>query len=297
MTPSPVATAMLLPAPRSRAASAQRAAWTAWSVAARAPASVTTSVPSSRFSWRASCCRARSASAWLRRDSSTPGRVAASPGERMTTTDTSRCSAWVRPSPSTVAASAPIGMRSSSRTTAWPSGGRSLRALASMRVTRRSSASGTPWRAARRRGVSSRMILSWTASASAPRNGERPVRQRNITQPSEKTSARASMSRSPRACSGAMKPGVPTAMPVRVNSLRAWCERAMPKSIRVTRSIAPPRRKRFDGLTSRWTMPRSCRRPRMPATRRASSAVCPTDKVPASSRRESGSPSSHSVTR
>ncbi len=36
MTPSPVATAMLPLAPSSRAASAQRAAWTAWSVAARA---------------------------------------------------------------------------------------------------------------------------------------------------------------------------------------------------------------------------------------------------------------------
>ena len=59
-------------------------------------------------------------------------------------------------------------------------------------------------RASRTRGASSSRILASSAVASSPSNAGRPVRHSNSTQPSENTSARASTSRSPRACSGAM---------------------------------------------------------------------------------------------
>ena len=77
--------------------------------------------------------------------------------------------------------------------------------LASMRATRSSSGRGSRGTMSR----SARRLLragSWRAAPSRPRprTPARPVRHWNSTQPSENTSARGVMSRSPRTCSGAM---------------------------------------------------------------------------------------------
>jgi hypothetical protein len=52
-------------------------------------------------------------------------------------------------------------------------------------------------------------------------------------------STRASRSRSPRACSGATYPGVPTIAPVKVSRSRSPASRAIPKSTILTRSMLP----------------------------------------------------------
>ena len=64
--------------------------------------------------------------------------------------------------------------------------------------------------------------------ACAPSNGGRPATHSNSTQPSENTSARASVERSARACSGAMYCGVPSTVPVTVADRSE--PRATPKS-------------------------------------------------------------------
>ena len=115
-----------------------------------------------------------------------------------------------------------------------------------------------------------------------PRTAARPVRHSKSTQPSEKTSARASMSRSPRACSGAMYPGVPSSAPVRVSSLR-FVEQARDAEVEDLRPRRRRRstRKRLLGLMSRWTTPARCATPSASATRRSSPSAASDAEAPA----------------
>ncbi len=98
---------------------------------------------------------------------------------------------------------------------------------------------------------SSRQIFASTAIAVGPVNGGCPVRHSNSTQPSENMSARASISFSPRACSGAMYIGVPMMPPASVMRRGSNSRRARPKSSSFASSRRPPGRKRLLGLMSR----------------------------------------------
>ena len=118
--------------------------------------------------------------------------------------------------------------------------------------------------AARRpRRASSRRRSSCGAAAGA-RAGDRASRRARRRRSCSSTG-------SPRSCSGAMKPGVPNTMPARVlsassSSIDALDGRvgssaspiafARPQSITIVSPRSPTRM--FDGLMSRWTMPRSC---------------------------------------
>lgn len=93
---------------------------------------------------------------------------------------------------------------SSSRSTAPPLVGRSRGCLASMRATRSSTSGGEAGASDDSFGVGSSRILARSAGMLSPTNAGRPARHSKSTHPSAKTSARASTSRCPRACSGAM---------------------------------------------------------------------------------------------
>ena len=96
--------------------------------------------------------------------------------------------------------------------------------------------------------------------------GPSPVAANSRVAPSEKTSE-AGETGSPRACSGAMKPGVPTTMPATVRPW-VWSRlRATPKSAR----HGSPRssNRMLAGLMSRWTMPARWAEDNAPSRRRA----------------------------
>jgi hypothetical protein len=118
------------------------------------------------------------------------------------------------------------------------------------------------------------------------------------TTPSEKMSERASTSCSPRACSGDMYAGVPMAQPSTV-SAASPSPRAVPRSMTMTLSASSREatRKKFDGLTSRWMMPASCRPARPSAAWRPTSMASATLSGRHCWRRFRSSPSSHSSTR
>ena len=84
------------------------------------------------------------------------------------------------------------------------SGSRRSGSLASMLRHASSTAAGTCGASSRTRGASTSRILARSAVGASASNTARPVRHWNITQPSEKTSARGVMSRAPRTSSGAM---------------------------------------------------------------------------------------------
>ncbi len=130
-----------------------------------------------------------------------------------------------------------------------------------------------------------------------------PESSANRVAPTLQTSERASTSRlRPRACSGGMKAGVPSAVPAPVRAPAPSCSgaarpRAMPKSS--TLRTRPVVRKRFSGLTSRWTMPfswaaSSTSRRSLPSASTSRSGRCPPSRR---ARACSVSPSSSSITR
>ncbi len=95
-----------------------------------------------------------------------------------------------------------------------------------------------------------------------------------------------------------MYPGVPSTVSLPVRCWEAAWMCASPKSSSTTSPGWPERRKRLEGLRSRWTMPwawavasaSAARRHQLQATRRGSRALC-------ASRWERSSPSSHSMAR
>ncbi len=96
-----------------------------------------------------------------------------------------------------------------------------------------------------------RSISAVIALLASP-NGVLAVAAKVSTEPRQKMSL-AAVSTSPRHCSGDMKPGEPTAAPVRVSpSPPASRARAMPKSMTRGPSMVIIT---FDGLRSRWTRP------------------------------------------
>ncbi len=97
-----------------------------------------------------------------------------------------------------------------------------------------------------------RYSIACTPLSAVP-NGCRPVAAYARTEPRQKTS-QAGVSASPRTCSGAMKPGEPTAAPVRVRPLpvTASSALAMPKSMTRGPSMVSST---LDGLRSRWMIP------------------------------------------
>jgi hypothetical protein len=107
----------------------------------------------------------------------------------------------------------------------------------------------------RKRGAGSSTILSSMANTSSAEKGVRPMRHLKRTQPSENRSAEGPTSRSPRACSGARYPGVPSRAPVPVSATPLLANLAMPKSRSVTSEARPSIRNRFSGLRSRCTTP------------------------------------------
>ncbi len=213
------------------------------------------------------------------------------------TTEITRCSPVVSVS-GTVIETARLAtlIASISRSTAAPSAGLPAGDFASMRATRSSSAGGTRARIAEARGGSSSSTFASTAITFSPAKAWRPVRHSNATHPSAKTSARASTLGSPRACSGAMYPGVPMAAPVRVRA-DDRATRATPKSSTFTRSIEPPSRKMLLGLTSRWSTPRAWAAASALATLRVSVIASAMSRRPSSRRVPRSKPSSHSRTR
>ena len=133
-------------------------------------------------------------------------------------------------------------------------GKRSAGSFASAASTARSTCTGTVSRTLRGdtgRSVSTRATIACTLE---PVNGGSPVSISYVTAPSAYTSARASMVRSPIACSGAMYCGVPSDRPVCVMRCPpALCTaRAMPKSATTAR---PDCSRMFSGLMSRCTTP------------------------------------------
>ena len=88
-------------------------------------------------------------------------------------------------------------------------------------------------------------------------NGKRPASMRYPTMPSEYTSLRPSISRSPVACSGLMNAGVPTAIPVIVRREPPSSARAIPKSVTVARPVSASINT-LSGLMSRCTTPDEC---------------------------------------
>jgi hypothetical protein len=99
-------------------------------------------------------------------------------------------------------------------------------------------------------GAVSERILNNSPGALSDSNGIRPVSISKSTTPSDQTSARASMSESPLACSGGMYAHVPIGLPVTV-SFRSPPSCAIPKSSSLTRSKSPAHRNTFAGLRSR----------------------------------------------
>ncbi len=84
-------------------------------------------------------------------------------------------------------------------------------------------------------------------------NGESAVAAYARVAPSAKTSV-AGVTAAPRTCSGARKPGEPTAVPTWVR-VEAPVAQAMPKSM-MRGPLGESRM--FEGLRSRWTTPASC---------------------------------------
>lgn len=125
--------------------------------------------------------------------------------------------------------------------------------------------SGTPVRSGSSCAI--RYIRAWILLSAAP-NGSRPVAAYARTEPRQNTS-HAVVTRSPRTCSGAMKPGEPIIAPVRVSPPSATVSRAraMPKSMTRGPSIVT---RTLDGFRSRWISPArwmSWRAPASPAPR------------------------------
>ncbi len=110
-------------------------------------------------------------------------------------------------------------------------------------------------------------------------------------------SARASMARCPRACSGAMYEGVPTTIPVLVTSIEDQAVCTSPKSMILASSTRPPGRKMLAGLMSRCTRSCACTSTRASATRSPSVTLSCRESPARASRRRTSSPSSHSITR
>ncbi|SLH40510.1 Uncharacterised protein [Mycobacteroides abscessus subsp. abscessus] len=99
-----------------------------------------------------------------------------------------------------------------------------------------------------------------TATGLSAANGTVPVNRRNRVQASEYWSLRWS-SGAPESCSGEAKARVAVKVPVRVRWPVSSRNRAMPKSVRYTRSPTPgsARSSRmFAGFTSRCSTPRAC---------------------------------------
>ncbi len=97
-----------------------------------------------------------------------------------------------------------------------------------------------------------RNIRAWIPLSAAP-NGSRPVDAYASTAPRQNTS-HAVVTRSPRTCSGDMKPGEPIIAPVRVRPPSATVSRAraMPKSMTRGPSMVI---RTLDGFRSRWISP------------------------------------------
>lgn len=128
--------------------------------------------------------------------------------------------------------------------------GRSAGSLRRQSRTRSARSAGTPVRSGSSCAIRKRS--AWT-SLSAPLNGSRPVDAYASTEPRQNTS-HAAVTRSPRTCSGAMKPGDPTSEPVRVRppSVTVSSARAIPKSMTRGPSIVS---RMLDGFRSRWMSP------------------------------------------
>ena len=90
-----------------------------------------------------------------------------------------------------------------------------------------------------------------TSSSLVAEKGFCPVSSAKSTEPTEKTSLRASRS-SARACSGDIHAGLPLVRPMAVRAARVRA-RAMPKSISFTSACVEM--STLFGHTSRWTMP------------------------------------------
>jgi hypothetical protein len=129
---------------------------------------------------------------------------------------------------------------------------RSAGVLASARATAASISGGTVLRSTRRCVGVSVISFAIIDCALAPVTGGSPASISYSTAASEYTSLRASMPRSPVACSGDMYCGVPSDRPVCVRRLppASFTASAIPKSA----SIASPSwRRMFSGLMSRCT--------------------------------------------
>ena len=143
--------------------------------------------------------------------------------------------------------------------------GRASGSLRRQSRTRSSRPSGMPARSGS--SCAMRNISACTPLSAEPK-GRRPVAAYARTEPRQKTS-QAAVTRSPRTCSGAMKPGEPTSAPVRVSppSVTVSRARAMPKSMTRGPSMVT---RTLDGLRSRWMRPAawmSCRACARPAAR------------------------------
>jgi hypothetical protein len=180
--------------------------------------------------------------------------------------------------------------------------GRSSGRLASSWASRLSSAAGSSGTSARADGGGAWRCLSQASPTDAQTNGGLPVASSNARQPSEYTSARPSTLPLARHCSGDMYAGVPIALAVPVMSIALWVSLAMPKSRTLTRSplgsSASGTTNTLSGLRSRWMMPAACVASSTPAICLAMSHTRSTGNRPARrTRRDSGSPSSSSITR
>jgi hypothetical protein len=134
---------------------------------------------------------------------------------------------------------------------------RSAGSFASAVITAASTCAGTVSRVVRIGVGLSVSTLATIACTVLPVNGGSPVSISYVTAPSAYTSVRASMARSPIACSGLMYCGVPSESPVCVmRAPPALCTAsAMPKS---ATSALPSCSRIFSGLMSRWITPWRC---------------------------------------
>ncbi|GAV44090.1 hypothetical protein Saa2_07049 [Streptomyces acidiscabies] len=175
-----------------------------------------------------------------------------SPGPSMSSNCTACRPSWAtrplgsqgsRERPPDTVSSAPMPSRTASRE------GRAAGSLRRQARTRSAMPSGTPVRS----GSSSAMRnISAGIPLSALPKGSDPVAAYESTEPRQNTSE-AGVIRSPRTCSGAMKPGDPIMTPVRVSSgVSPSSARAIPKSMTRGPSMVTMT---LEGLRSRWTMP------------------------------------------
>ncbi len=155
----------------------------------------------------------------------------------------------VRVPPPAAPAAAPRTASSLSRSCRAAAPGRSAGSLARQARMSGASCGGT----ADRSGSSWTTRYSITSEDAPDPNGVSPVSAYARVAPKAKTSV-AGVTAAPRTCSGARKPGEPTAVPTWVRVL-APRDHAMPKSM-----IRGPRgeSRMLEGLRSRWTTPASC---------------------------------------